>query len=235
VRIAFAVRKIPTDVPFSTITDAYLCTVNAYIPLCTYDVSFCRTHVGCTQLCVGSLVACWWCHRTRGLVLRRISQGCVSFDQPIQRSRANHCHTSADTLYLCYSIDKDVGERHREEVFAAVGVFWIGFGTLLTTASSSNTKSNLGPQLDHNLKLRLHRNRNRRPNHARRYQVGLNTHLRLGHSVQQLSLHHSLTHRAYPNNILLPLRNLFHALFNLSSQYSQSSQMQTLILSNTNL
>lgn len=26
----------------------------------------------------------------------------------------------ADTLYLCYCIDKDVGERHREEVFAAL-------------------------------------------------------------------------------------------------------------------
>lgn len=28
--------------------------------------------------------------------------------------------TSADTLYICYCIDKDVGQRHRDEVFSAV-------------------------------------------------------------------------------------------------------------------
>lgn len=29
---------------------------------------------------------------------------------------------SADTLYICYCIDKDMGSRHREEVFEAVSI-----------------------------------------------------------------------------------------------------------------
>ncbi|KAG1794850.1 plasma-membrane choline transporter-domain-containing protein [Suillus plorans] len=48
----------------------------------------------------------------------------------------------ADTLYLCYCIDKDVGERHREEVFAA-----LEYEIQPRTAARSQPQTATPPQL----------------------------------------------------------------------------------------
>ena len=42
---------------------------------------------------------------------------------------------TADTLYLCYCIDKDVGNRHRDEVFAAVRCVFFSIHIPLTIIS----------------------------------------------------------------------------------------------------
>lgn len=44
----FTAHHIIADVPFSTIKDAYICTLNFDLSLRTHDVPFCRTHLGCT-------------------------------------------------------------------------------------------------------------------------------------------------------------------------------------------
>ncbi|KAG1816209.1 hypothetical protein EV424DRAFT_1074724 [Suillus variegatus] len=124
--------------------------------------------------------------------------------------------------------------RLREEAFAAASVFWIGFGTLLIITLCSNTRYSLGPQLDHNLKLQLHRNC--KLSHVRRYQVDPEQASPTG------TQRPTVVSPPRSNSPGVPQQFTPHSpkpvpfnLLNLSSQHSQPNQMQTLILSNTNL
>lgn len=56
----------------------------------------------------------WVCS---ALVLSVIREYCSIIGQTLY---PDYPVSSADTLYICYCIDKDTGERHREEVFDAV-------------------------------------------------------------------------------------------------------------------
>lgn len=67
----------------------------------------------------------------------------------------------ADTLYLCYCIDKDVGERHREEVFAA-----LEYEIQPRTAARSQPQTAAPPQSQSQSQAQPRSSLSGRPEHA---------------------------------------------------------------------
>ena len=118
-----------------------------YFPLCLDCLPVCRAYTCGSELGFGCSSHCRHCHGDCGTVLRGIGQRYVSrvlffFFLPFDLCLIVSCFSldicsfltflrehifndlfffdRADTLYLCYCIDKEMGERKREEVFIAV-------------------------------------------------------------------------------------------------------------------
>lgn len=115
------------DLICSTVDDAHNRTTHAHLPLRFNDILIRGAHIGRAGRGVRSRVTGGRRNRTRGAILRGVGQGYVS---PFVSRHLSCCVTgmldtevpgfSADTLFVCYCIDKDTGMKHREEVFSAV-------------------------------------------------------------------------------------------------------------------
>lgn len=84
-------------------------------------ISLCGTHIKRTWLCTISSIANWGSHGSGRAVLCESRRGHVSiyYCLPLNLQFLT-TPFSADTLFMCYCIDRDIGNIHKEEVFDAV-------------------------------------------------------------------------------------------------------------------
>lgn len=99
-------------------------TADTDLPVRIDDVSVCGAYARGSGSSVGCCDACWGRDSHRWTVLCGLGQGYVGV---LFLSIGHVCiliclfvEHSADTLYMCYCIDRGMGQRKREEVFVVV-------------------------------------------------------------------------------------------------------------------
>jgi len=104
-------------------------SAHADIPIRADNVLVRRTYIDCPRSGFGCCSARWGGHSTCWVVLCGVGQRHVSYGfKPSELGGSQRLTNgilihSADTFYICYCIDKNLGERRREEVFLAVRRF----------------------------------------------------------------------------------------------------------------
>lgn len=100
------------------------CTAHIDIPFCAVDLPLCGAHIERARPSSWCIHIGRCCNRARWSLLCRTGERHVSHYQQYHPTILTMFDSaSADTLYICYCIDKDTGDKHRDEVFSAVGAF----------------------------------------------------------------------------------------------------------------
>lgn len=108
---------------FSSFDPTYRRATNSNISLRVNDLSIRCTHALCPGSSSGCCTSRWRCNSSCWPILCWACQGYVSSLYYYSSGKAHDFEiASADTLYICYCIDKDTGLKRRNEVFAAVSL-----------------------------------------------------------------------------------------------------------------